>query len=141
MSTIFVNFGEETSSVDGLTATFDNTLITYNGSATATWNYLDPCTYVNVSGDFKANVTYYLQLIHEGGSVDTTNRPEILDVSVSIDNGATYIIEKDERTLDDIYERIEFEVTNDCSSLLLVIRPKGTMIFNNYAISAVIGEA
>ena len=137
----FVNFGKETSTVNGLTVTFDNTLITYNGSPTATLNFLDPCTYVNVSGDFKANTTYYVQLIHKGGSVDTTNRPEILDVSVSIDNGATYVIEKDERTLDDIYERIEFEVTNDCNSLLLVIRPKGKMIFNNYAISAVIGEA
>lgn len=139
--TILIDFGEETSTVGGLTVTFDNTLITYNGSATSTPNFLDPCTYVNVPGGFKANVTYYVQLIHKGGSVDTTNRPEILDVSVSIDNGATYIIEKDERTLDDIYERIEFEVTNDCNSLLLAIRPKGKMIFNNYAISAVIGEA
>ena len=137
----FVNFGKETSTIEGLTITFDNTLITYNGSRAGTPFLSDPCTYVNVPGDFKADITYYVQLIHKGGSVDTTNRPEILDVSVSIDNGATYIIEKDERTLDDIYERIEFEVTNDCNSLLLAIRPKGKMIFNNYAISAVIGEA
>ena len=137
----FVNFGEETSTMDELTTTFDNTLITYNGSSSGTPVFLDTCTYVNVPGDFKADITYYVQLIHKGGSVDTTNRPEILDVSVSIDNGATYIIEKDERTLDDVYERIEFEVTNDCNSLLLSIRPKGKMIFNNYAISAVIGEA
>ena len=138
----FVNFGKETSTMNGLTITFDNTLITYNGSNKSTPVFLtDPCTCVNVPRVFEAGITYYVQLIHKGGSFDTTNRPEILDVSVSIDNGATFIITKEERTLDDIYERIEFEVTNDCSSLLLVIRPKGEMIFNNYAISAVIGKA
>ena len=140
-STIFVNFGEETFTTKGVTITFDNNLITYNGTASGTLAYNDPGTCVNVSGDFKTNVTYYLQLIHKGGSVDTKNRPEILDVSISIDNGATYIIEKDEKTLDDIYERIEFKITKDCNSLRLMIRPKGTMIFNNYAISAVIDEA
>ena len=139
--TIPVNFGEKTFTKHELTITFDNTLLTYNGTVSSTPNLLEACTCVHVSGDFKTNVTYYLQLIHEGGSVDTTNRPEILDVSITIDNGTTYIIDKDEKTLDDIYERIEFEVTNDCSSLLLMFRPKGNMIFNNYAISAVIDEA
>lgn len=139
--TIPVNFGEKTFTKHELTITFDNTLITYNGTVSKTPNLLEACTCAIVSGDFKTNVTYCLQLIHEGGSVDTTNRPEILDVSITIDNGTTYIIDKDERTLDDIYERIEFNVTNDCSSLVLIIRPKGNMIFNNYAISAIISEA
>ena len=139
--TIPVNFGEKTFTKHELTITFDNTLLTYNGTVSTTPNLLEECTCVHVSGDFKTYVTYCLQLIHEGGSVDTTNRPEILDVSITIDNGTTYIINKDERTLDDIYERIEFNVTNDCSSLLLIIRPKGNMIFNNYAISAIISEA
>ena len=139
--TIPVNFGEKTFTKHELTITFDNTLLTYNGTVSTTPNLLEACTCVHVSGDFKTNVTYYLQLIHEGGSVSTTNRPEILDVSITIDNGTTFIIDKDERTLDDIYERIEFNVTNDCSSLLLIIRPKGNMIFNNYAISAIISEA
>lgn len=139
--TIPVNFGENTFTKHDLTITFDNNLITYNGTVASTPNYLEACTCVHVSGDFKTNVTYYLQLIHEGGSVDTTNRPEILDVGITIDNGTTYIIEKDEKTLDDIYERIEFEITKDCNSLLLIIRPKGNMIFNNYALSAIISEA
>ena len=139
--TIPVNFGEKTFTKHELTITFDNTLITYNGTVSSTPNLLEPCTCVNVSGDFKTNVTYCLQLIHEGGSVSTTNRPEILDVSITIDNGTTYIIDRDEKTLDDIYERIEFEITKDCNSLLLIFRPKGNMIFNNYAISAIISEA
>lgn len=139
--TIPVNFGEKIFTKHELTITFDNTLITYNGTTSKTPNLLEACTCAIVSGDFKTNVTYCLQLIHEGGSVSTTNRPEILDVSITIDNGTTYIIDRDEKTLDDIYERIEFNVTNDCSSLVLIIRPKGNMIFNNYAISAIISEA
>lgn len=139
--TIPVNFGEKTFTKKELTITFDNTLITYNGTTSTTPNLLEPCTCAIVSGDFKTNVTYYVQLNHEGGSVSTTNRPEILDVSITVDNGTTYNIDKDEKTLDDIYERIEFNVTNDCSTLVLIIRPKGNMIFNNYAISAIIGEA
>ena len=139
--TIPVNFGEKTFTKQELTITFDNTLITYNGTTTSTPNLMEACTCANISGDFKTDVTYYLQLIHEGGSVSTTNRPEILDVSITTDYGTTYIIQKDEKTLDDIYERIEFNFTNDCSSFVLIIRPKGNMIFNNYALSAIIGEA
>ena len=123
---------------NGATLTFEGYTITINGTPTSTFVGETSCVTFELNENHVGSV-YYIKFSLESGNFDTTNRPEVIDISLygcdySGVKNTTYMYQN-ELTSDIIYNEITFVPNSLHSQFILDIRPKGNMIFNNWTVS------